>query len=108
MESRGTITLSPTGVRIGAPAMPDVLLPWDEIVEVSLSTYRVGPAEERCLAFDHVSGHVVEISQRSHGWDQALSDLGRYLALVVDDPVTVSRTITPDDEPAVIARAVSA
>lgn len=103
----GTIVLGPGGVRIETPAMQVIVLPWDEIVEVSVSAYRASSAVERCLSFDHVSGHVVEVWQRSNGWERAISALEDYMSLVVEDPDAVCRDISPDDEPVIIARPAS-
>ena len=101
----GAIVLEPGGARIIGPGMPEILIPWDELLEVSVSAYDAGQDVERVLSFDHASGHVVEVWHRADGWERAISDLGTYMSLVVDDPVAVCRTITPDDEPASLARA---
>ena len=110
MESTGstpfaTIALEPGGARIVGPGTPEILIPWDELVEVSVSAYDAGHDVERVLSFDHASGHVVEVGHRADGWERAISGLGVYMSLVVDDPVAICRAITPDDEPASLARA---
>ena len=106
-KSEGTdthyIAVEPSGLRVRA-GEKEYVVPWGTVVGVAAYTRAQYIGDTMCLALEIEGGGMLELNERTGGWQQVLADLGTHIPLAMDANEWQTRLVADPSQPIILYR----